>query len=221
MMNMQQQKGLSNEHRAEVAAIAKQQAMLMMQQQFVNPSTSFGLNKVSPHNHDGVSNLKISQDNIILPTMVSGTIDMFEQKTYTLYLTGQGPTPTRVDFYGEVYGDYISSGGFYNNHAMLNGVAFIRKNGIREFEPNNSSSVIPSKIENIAQGCNTFVYNTGLASAITENDSSRIIYMAYPSITKADILASGRVMSVSNNAVVIYIDVLASGYHISGFWAVS
>ncbi len=171
-----------------------------------------GAPQVAPHTHDGNNNLKIASNDIIYPVVVNGTINMAQQTTYTLNLTGKGPVPTRIDFYGGALNLTESP----TKHAFIVGNARFGAN--QQFQPSTSTSVVTGPVvENIIQGsASIIVSNAG--TSILKNSQGHIVYAESPSGT---LVAVADVTQVSNSSITVEVTTLAANWSISGLWVVS
>ncbi len=170
-----------------------------------------GAPKVARHEQNGVDNVQIPQSSIIYPNPVNGTIDMAQETTYTLFLTGKGQVPHSVTFYGGALN--IGAG----VHAMIVGSAQFGAN--QQFQPSTTTSVTEGPvITNIIQGSASMtVINGASVAAFLKNSQGHIVYAEYPSGT---LVAVANVHSVSNSQIQIKVIILASGWKISGLWTV-
>lgn len=192
--------------------LTEQQVRAIIKDELLRNANS-GVPVVPRHTHDGNNSPQIPTTSVIYPTPVNGTIDMAQQTTYTLNLTGKGPTPKVVTFYG---GALNPGAGV---HAMIVGSAYIGAN--QQFQPPvppSTISVITGPIlETIIQGSASITV-VNAAGSFLKNSQGHIIYAEQPSGTP---VAIGDITSVTNSAITVSITTLVSGWTISGLWTVA
>ncbi len=177
-----------------------------------------GTPEIPPHIHDGVSNSRINQKDIILSTKVMGNIDFTSNDTYTLYFST--PNPSRLDLNG-----FVFDTGAADSSAMVIGVAIL--SSAYYFQPLTTRSAkqgglqYPTKVATptaapgaIAQ-CSTNLYvqdAVGTANTFPHVDQF-FIMNAFSS--SGNHLATMEVRNLTATSIDIIITNLLSGWNIS------
>lgn len=190
----------------------EQQVRQIIKEELLKQNYNSGAPIVPPHTHDGISNTKIEQENIIPGVKFNGTINMSQNATYTIPITGN---PTQVTFYG---GALNTSGGAATaQHVMVVGNAQL--GSCYQFQPGTDTSVTLNNIQTtIIQGSAAIgIYSSSLSSTTLQNSQGHICYAL--DITGA-VAAYADIISYDNSSLKITVH-LSSNWRISGLWIVT
>lgn len=164
-----------------------------------------GTPKVPPHIHDGISNTKISQSNIVPNIKGVGSIKMAtEGQVYTFNLTS---SPSAVLFYGSASSN--SGSGF---RAIVNGNAQLCQGSV--FVGTNTSTVSAGTLQNIIQCSDALLIDkSSLANTALSVSELHLVFVQDPSFNE---LVVADVISFTNTSVTVKLTTLASGWSITG-----